>query len=111
MRDQAVHGDWVRGQEFIVGAGPHMGHLAQVVNPSLEQTRSLTKGTFDTATHTVVQETRTGPVECVLVRCKDCFDSWTFASVAEIDDTLPTGEDEERTMRLVWEMLGGEGDE
>ncbi len=65
--------------------GPHKGHIIEVVNPEVTLMHS----------HPAMKEMRPGvfvpalaqmEVSCVMVRCSDCFDSFSFPEAAELSE-------------------------
>lgn len=81
MKDVSASGRWRRGQTYIPDQGPCKGHVVKVLNPEIV---ALQKGTYLDGPNKG-QEVVT-PMPSVIVRCMDCFRSWSFSEAVEIEE-------------------------
>lgn len=82
-KEVSESGRWEKGVCYIPGSGECEGHIVEVVNPEVEL---IYRGTTMREIRPGVSKRVAveGPVLSVLVRCTDCFRSWSFFETEEL---------------------------
>lgn len=78
--EESKSGRWKLGQKFSPPTGKHDGHVVEVINPEVELVKRgmIRKG--------LTVRRVEAKVLCVLVRCLNCLESYSFPEELEIPE-------------------------